>query len=233
MNEKGSDYLPAVELATGENPTHAVVWLHGLGADGNDFAPFVTEIDHQGLPPTRFVFPHAPTRPVTINGGYVMRAWYDILSLDFSARREDAESIRESASLVSALLRREEERGVPPSNIVLAGFSQGGAMALHVGLRHPQRLAGLLALSTYLPLGDTVGGEIHSTNRDVPIFQAHGLADDVIPCRIGKQSADWLAGHGLPVEWHEYPTGHNVTLAELRDVERWLQKVLRRPTGPA
>lgn len=228
----GSEFLPAIELTTGDRPTHAVVWLHGLGADGHDFAPFVAEIDRDGLPPIRFVFPHAPTRPVTVNGGYVMRAWYDILSLDFSARREDAHTIRESALQVAALLQREEDRGIPASNIVLAGFSQGGAMALHVGVRYPRRLAGLLALSTYLPLGDTVAEEAHPANRDVPIFQAHGQADNVIPCRIGQQSAAWLTAHGFTVAWHEYPTGHNVTLEEMRDIEDWLQKVFKQTADP-
>lgn len=225
------EFLPAVELTTGADPTHAVIWLHGLGADGNDFAPLVAELDRERLPPTRFVFPHAPARPVTVNGGYVMRAWYDIVSLDFSQRREREPTIRESAPQVAALIAREHERGIPAANIVLAGFSQGGAMALHVGLRYPEPLAGILALSTYLPLAETLAAEAHAANRDVPVFLAHGLADDVIPWRIGRHSAEQLSAQGYAVAWHEYQAGHTVTLEELRDIEAWLRSALSPPSS--
>jgi len=185
--------LPAVEIVSGPNPTHAVIWMHGLGADGHDFEPVVDELDLDLLPPTRFVFPHAPERAVTINGGYVMRAWYDILTADFSGRREDAAGVIESAAQIEALIERENARGIPDSRIVLAGFSQGGAIALHAGLRHPRRLAGILALSTYLPLSDTLAAEASPANRDVPIFMAHGNADPVIPQDFSRRSADLLS----------------------------------------
>jgi phospholipase/carboxylesterase len=161
--------LPALEIVTGPEPTHAVIWMHGLGADGHDFEPVVDEFDQDRLPPTRFVFPHAPQRPVTINGGYVMRAWYDIVSMDFSERREDPAGVLESAAQIEALIARENARGIPDSHIVLAGFSQGGAIALHTALRHPRRLAGILAMSTYLPLADTLAAQASPANRDVPI----------------------------------------------------------------
>jgi phospholipase/carboxylesterase len=218
--------LPAVEIQTGPRPAHAVIWLHGLGADGHDFEPVVGEFDRSRLPPTRFIFPHAPMRPVTSNAGYVMRAWYDLLSLDFSQRREDADGVRASAAQVEALIAREAARGIPESRLVLAGFSQGGAIALFAGLRHHRRLAGILALSTYLPLADTLAMEAAPANRDVPIFMAHGEHDEVIPCAFGIQSRDLLAVQGHAVAWHGYPAEHTVTMAELRDIEAWLSGVL-------
>lgn len=215
--------LPAVEIETGPAPAHAVIWLHGLGADGHDFEPVVDELDLDGLPPLRFVFPHAPMRPVTINGGYVMRAWYDIVSTDFAARREDPTGVRASAAQVEALIARENARGVPDHHLVLAGFSQGGAIALFSGLRHSGRLAGILALSTYLPLADSLAAEAAEANRDVPIFQAHGRGDDVIPHEVGRLSADHLIGMGYPLAWHSYFTDHGLCLDELRDIETWLR----------
>jgi len=218
--------LPAVELESGRQPTHAVIWLHGLGADGHDFEPIVNEFDVARLPPTRFVFPHAPMRPVTINGGYVMRAWYDLLSLDFSQRREDPAGVRESARQVEALIARENARGIADERIVVAGFSQGGAIALHTGLRHGRRLAGILALSTYLPLADSLEAEAAEANRAVPIFMAHGEHDGVIPYAFGAQSAAFLRDQGYPLAWHAYRAEHTLTLEELRDIEAWLATVL-------
>ena len=218
--------LPAVEISTGPAPTHSVIWMHGLGADGHDFEPVVDEFDLSRLPPTRFVFPHAPQRAVTINGGYVMRAWYDILSQDFASRREDAAGVLESAAQVEALIGRENARGVPDRSIVLAGFSQGGAIALHTGLRHPGRLAGLLALSTYLPLADCLAAEASTANHDVPIFMAHGSADPVVPHAFGRRSADALAAAGYPLTWRSYRMEHSLCLEEIHDIEDWLAGVL-------
>jgi len=218
--------LPALEIVTGPEPTHAVIWMHGLGADGHDFEPVVDEFDQDRLPPTRFVFPHAPQRPVTINGGYVMRAWYDIVSMDFSERREDPAGVLESAAQIEALIARENARGIPDSHIVLAGFSQGGAIALHTALRHPRRLAGILAMSTYLPLADTLAAQASPANRDVPIFMAHGRGDTVIPHDFGKRSGDFLVTSGYPLEWHSYPMEHSLCLEEIRDIEDWLARVL-------
>lgn len=218
--------LPALEIVTDPEPTHAVIWMHGLGADGHDFEPVVDEFDHDRLPSTRFVFPHAPQRPVTINGGYVMRAWYDIVSMDFSERREDPAGVLESAAQIEALIARENARGIPDGRIVLAGFSQGGAIALHAALRHPRRLAGILAMSTYLPLADTLTAEASPANRDVPIFMAHGRGDPVIPYDFGKRSGDFLAASGYPLEWHSYPMEHSLCIEEIRDIEGWLARVL-------
>ena len=226
MTPKPADptLLPTVELETGPQPVHAVIWLHGLGADGHDFEPIVDELDLAGLPPIRFVFPHAPMRPVTINGGYVMRAWYDIVSPDFSARREDPQGVIESAAQIEALIARENARGVADRDIVLAGFSQGGAIALYTGLRHPRRLGGLLALSTYMPLSERLAAEAHPANRELPIFQAHGRGDTVIPHDFGRKTGELLEAAGYPLEWHSYFTEHSVSMEELRDIERWLHE---------
>lgn len=218
--------LPAIEIETRAQPTHAVIWLHGLGADGHDFEPIVDQLDLDRLPAIRFVFPHAPIRSVTINGGYAMRAWYDIVSADFSQRREDPRGVRDSATQLGVLMARENSRGIADENIVLAGFSQGGAVALHTGLRHPRRLAGILALSTYLPLADSFVAEAHPANHDVPIFMAHGHGDTVIPHDFARRSADLLQAAGYPLEWHSYFADHTVTLEEIRDIETWLLRVL-------
>jgi len=218
--------LPSVERQTGESPKCAVIWLHGLGADGHDFEPIVDEFDFDQLPALRFVFPHAPMRAVTINGGFVMRAWYDIISPDFAPGREEAEDLAQSARQVEALIARENERGIPDARIVLAGFSQGGVLALHAGLRHPQRLAGILALSCYLPMTETLAGEASKANRDVPIFMAHGQNDPVIPFDFGKRSCKLLKAEKYAVEWHSYAAEHSVCYEELQDVEAWLHKVL-------
>jgi phospholipase/carboxylesterase len=218
--------LQSVEIETAPDPRHAVIWLHGLGADGHDFEPVVKAMDLEGLPPLRFVFPHAPTRPVTINGGYVMRAWYDIVSTDFSQRREDPQGVRDSAVQLGLMMARENARGVPDCQIILAGFSQGGAVALHAGLRHPQRLAGILALSTYLPLPDTLADEADEANRNIPIFMAHGESDPVIPFDFARESRDLLEAAGYTLEWHEYIADHSVVMEELRDIEVWLRGVI-------
>lgn len=219
--------LDAVEIETGPAPRASVIWMHGLGADGHDFEPIVPELS---LPkgPIRFIFPHAPHRPVTINGGMRMPAWYDILepTLDPASRREDAQGIRGSQAQVEALVARERERGVPDSRIVLAGFSQGGAIALHTGLRHPARLAGIMALSTYLPLQSTLAAEASPANRDVPVFMAHGLVDPVVVPVRATASRDLLLGAGYGVQWHEYPMPHAVCAEEIADIGAWLRRVL-------
>jgi phospholipase/carboxylesterase len=220
-----SELLPAVELQTHPAPSASVIWLHGLGADGYDFVPVVRELEALGAPPARYVFPHAPTMPVTINGGYVMRAWYDILGNDL-VQREDERGIRTSQSLVEALIARESERGLPSARIVLAGFSQGGAIALQTGLRQPAPLAGLLALSTYLPLAATVAQERSAANAATPVFMAHGTSDPVVPMARGAASRDALQAMGYSVEWHEYAMPHSVCEDEIRDIARFLERVL-------
>ena len=213
-----------IELETAPNPAASVIWLHGLGADGADFLPVVDELE---LPPTpiRFVFPHAPMQPVTINGGYVMRAWYDILNADFG-RREDERGVRASQRLLETLIAGEAARGVPAARIVLAGFSQGGAIAFQTGLRHPARLAGILALSTYVPIPDALAAEAQGANRDVPIFMAHGTLDPIIPLGRAQRSRELLGALGYRVEWHEYPMPHSVAPEELADIGAWLRRVL-------
>ncbi|HEY4956399.1 MAG TPA: alpha/beta hydrolase [Caldimonas sp.] len=218
--------LEAIELDSAPNAGASIIILHGLGADGNDFVPVAHELDLAAVGPVRFVFPHAPTRPVTINGGYVMRAWYDILGLDSHEQREDEAGLRESQTLVEELIAKEKARGVPARRIVLAGFSQGCAMTLMTGLRHDERLAGLVGLSGYLPLAAKAEAERHPANRDTPVFLAHGTGDPVIPIARARQSRDALVALGHPVEWHEYPMPHSVCAEEIADLNRWLLKVL-------
>lgn len=218
--------LDVVEVETADNPIRSVIWLHGLGADGHDFEPIVAAMDVARFPATRFVFPHAPMRPVTINAGYVMRAWYDIVSSDFSKRREDPQGVRESAALTQALIERENARGIAAEHIVLAGFSQGGAVVLHAGLRCPARLAGILALSTYVPLADTLTAERHAANAETPVFMAHGRDDPVIPYAFAKLSYGLLSQLGQPASWHAYFAEHTVCPEELKDIENWLVRVL-------
>jgi phospholipase/carboxylesterase len=217
--------LPAVELQTHPAPSASVIWLHGLGADGYDFVPVVRELDTLGAPAARYVFPHAPTRPVTINGGYVMRAWYDILGTDL-VRREDESGVRDSQRQVEALIAHEVSRGTPRSRIVLAGFSQGGAITLHTGLRQAEPLAGLLALSTYLPLAATFDTERTEAGQRVPIFMAHGRSDPVIPLARATASRDQLQAAGYAVEWHEYDMPHSVCEEEIRHIAGFLRRVL-------
>ena len=211
--------LDAIEITTGPKPRLAVLWLHGLGADGHDFEPIVPEL---GLGvPVRFVFPHAPVRPVTINGGMAMRAWYDILGFDRRAR-EDAAGIRASAAAVTELVDREIERGMSSDRIVLAGFSQGGAIALHTALREPRPLAGVLALSTYLPLAATLASERSAANARLPLFIAHGTDDGVLPLQLAETSRAALEALGYAVEWHAYPMAHSVCLEEVGAIGAWL-----------
>jgi phospholipase/carboxylesterase len=220
-----SELLETVEFESGRAPTAAVVWMHGLGADGHDFAPIVPEL---GLPASlsvRFVFPHAPMRAVTINNGWVMRAWYDVRE-DAGERREDEAGVRESARGITALIEREVTRGIPASRVALAGFSQGGAMALHTGLRHPVRLAGIMALSTFLPLAATLDAEASVANRDVPIFMAHGTGDELIPLARGRRAHDTITALGYRSEWHEYRMAHAVCPEEIRDISQWLARAL-------
>ena len=209
--------MDASEIETGPNPAAAVIWLHGLGADGHDFEPIVPEL--RLAKPVRFVFPHAPIRPVTINQGMRMRAWYDIFQ--FGGGPEDDAGVRESQKLVEGLIRKEQGR-----KIVLAGFSQGGAIVLQTALRHPERLAGVMALSTYLPLSATLENERHKANHDVPIFMAHGKFDDIIPIDKAKRSREILEKLGYPVTWKEYPMPHSVCAEEIADLSRFLTTIL-------
>jgi phospholipase/carboxylesterase len=217
--------LEAIEIETSASPGASIIWMHGLGADGHDFVDIVPQFSLPARPGVRFVFPHAPMRPVTINGGYVMRAWYDIRDAG-GVRREDPAGVRASQKAIEALIQREKERGVPAASIVIAGFSQGGAMALHTSLRHGERLAGVMALSCSLPLADTLTAEAAPANRDVPIFMAHGTQDPMIPMARAVRARETLVGLGYRVEWHEYPMPHSVCAEEVLDISTWLGVVL-------
>ena len=217
--------LPSIELETAPGAGASVIWLHGLGADGNDFVPIVPEL---GLPPSkpvRFIFPHAPVRPVTINNGFRMRAWYDIAAADLT-NRADLAGVRESQALIEALVAREKSRGVPAARIVLAGFSQGGAIALHTGVRHAERLGGIIALSTYLAAADKLASEASAANRGLPIFMAHGTADPVVRPEWGEASRRALEAAGYPVEWHLYGMPHSVCMEEVVAIGDWLRRAL-------
>lgn len=217
-----------VELETGANPAGSVIWLHGLGADGHDFEPIVPELRLPAELSLRFVFPHAPIRPVTINGGMSMRAWYDIYSLDAAGRSDEA-GIRASSAMLDALIDREISRGIETHKIVLAGFSQGGAIAIHSAMRETRKLAGLMALSTWLPLPKAFEAEVidnpDAGDTSLPIFMAHGSFDPVLPIHMGKASAELLTASGFSVEWHEYPMAHQVCMEEISDIRRWLLSV--------
>jgi len=217
----GSDLLDCVEKQTGPAPAWSILWLHGLGADGNDFVPLVPQLVRPDWPALRFVFPHAPVRAVTVNAGMRMRAWYDISGFDLS-RREDEAGVRQSIAQVEALIAREVERGMPASRIVLAGFSQGGAIALAAGLRREQPLAGLIALSTYLPLAANSIAESTVAARTTPVFMAHGSLDPVVPEMLGRNSRDALLALGMQVEWHCYPMAHQVCPPEVQALTAWL-----------
>jgi phospholipase/carboxylesterase len=214
----------AVEIETAAAPDAAVIWLHGLGADGHDFEPVVAELRLPARLRVRFVFPHAPVRPVTINMGMRMRAWYDILQL--GGGPEDAAGIRASQALLEALIERETRRGVAARRVVLAGFSQGGAIAMHTGLRHGERLAGILALSTYLPLAGTLVAERNPANADLPLFVAHGSQDPMIDMSCARQSRAALEALGFAVQWREYPMAHSVCGEEIADIAAWLLRIL-------
>jgi phospholipase/carboxylesterase len=220
-----AEVLPFIELDTAPNPTASVIWLHGLGADGNDFVPIVPELRLSQSLRVRFVFPHAPVRAVTINNGMRMRAWYDIAAADLNSRA-DLIGVRESQAQLEALIEHENARGMPSERIVLAGFSQGGAIALYTGLRHAERLAGIMALSTYLITPDKLATEASAANRGVPIFMAHGTADPVVRFQWGEASKRMLEAAGYPIEWHTYRMEHSVCLEEVQAIGAWLTKVL-------
>lgn len=217
--------LPAIELVTNHPPTASVIWLHGLGADGNDFVPVVKELNLPEEKPIRFIFPHAPMRPVSINGGQVMRAWYDLGMVAGQMTSKEAD-IRASQQAIHVLIEREISRGMPPEKIILAGFSQGGVIALHVGLRYSQRLGGVLALSTYLALASSLPTERSLANAGIPIYMAHGTADPVIPISMGIRSRDELQRLGYKVEWHEYSMQHSVCMEEMESISHWLQRLI-------
>lgn len=222
-----SNLLDTVEISTGDHPTASVIWMHGLGADANDFVPIVRELDLRACPAIRFVFPNAPQIPVTLNGGYVMRAWYDIAAAGTDiSKREDEQGLRQSQQQIQALIARENERGIATDKIVIAGFSQGCAMTLQTGLRHPEKLAGLMCLSGYVPLADKLASERHAANQATPIFMVHGTEDPVIPVQRAEQSRDLLSSLGYQVEWHSYWMQHSVAAQEIIDIGNWLRKVL-------
>lgn len=213
--------LECVEIETARNPRHAVIWLHGLGADGHDFEPIVPQLVQPGWPALRFVFPHAPVRPISLNGGLPMRGWYDIAGFDLS-QKQDEPGVRASMGEVEKLIAREVSRGVDESRIVLTGFSQGGAIALAAGLRHTQTLAAIVALSTYLPIADQTANERGEANAATPIFMAHGAFDPVVPQMLGERSRDRLRDWGYPVDWHSYPMAHQVCPQEIADLADFL-----------
>lgn len=216
----------AIEIETGPQPEFAVIWLHGLGADGSDFVPVVPELGLAPAPAVRFVFPHAPHRAVTCNGGYVMRAWYDIVSLAPDNRVVDEEGLRESRETVRALIAREAARGIPPRRVFVAGFSQGGAVAYLAALTHPERLAGVIALSTYMPTPALLAAEASAANRDLPVFAAHGSHDDVVSPELGRRARDQLREAGYPLVWHEYPMPHSVCIEEIEAIGDWLNAAI-------
>ncbi len=230
MNHRLQESADAVVLAPAAPATASVIWLHGLGADGRDFVPIVPELRLPPSPGVRFVFPHAPVRPVTINNGMRMRAWYDIKVLS-AGGPEDEAGIRESAALLAKYIQREREAGIAADRIIVAGFSQGGAIALHAALRHPERFAGVMALSTYLPLRATLAAEAASVNRDLPILMCHGRFDPVLPMQLGTTSRELLRAEGYTVEWKEYPMQHQICLEEVQDIAAWLQA--RLPAEPS
>ena len=220
------DLLESIIINPSSEPKAVVIWLHGLGADGNDFEPIVPELNLPDSFAIKYVFPHAPKIPVTVNGGYVMRAWYDIVATDLG-ERQDAEGIKRSAVQLNALIEAEIKAGTPAEKIILAGFSQGGAIILQTGLRYPARLGGIMVLSSYVPLAETISEEKHPANQDVPIFYAHGVQDDIIPINFAEQSRDLLEAQGYSVEWNSYPMSHAVIPDEIDAIGVWLQKILK------
>ncbi|MGQ5521865.1 alpha/beta hydrolase [Chitinimonas sp. PSY-7] len=218
-----STLLEMIEIETKPKPEWAVIWMHGLGADGNDFVPVVPELGLADAPGVRFVFPHAEMIPVTCNNGYVMRAWYDILELDSISRRVDEAGIRKSREAVRALIERENKRGIPNHRIFLAGFSQGGAMVYSTGLTHPDKLAGLIALSTYIPSAALLDAETHPANRDTPVFAAHGLQDPIVPFVLGEAAKNVVAQSSRTVDWHSYRMPHSVCTEEIEAIGAWLK----------
>ena len=217
------DLLLPIEIETSANPEFAVIWMHGLGADGSDFVPVVPELGLGDSPGVRFVFPHAPEIPVTCNGGYVMRAWYDIISLEPASRQVDEAGILQSRQMIRALIARENQRGIPNRRIFLAGFSQGGAIAYTTALTYPEPLAGVIALSTYIPSQRLLAEEATEANRETPIFAAHGTEDEVVALELGMQAREFLRQRGYKLEWHEYPMPHSICLEEIELIGGWLQ----------
>ena len=215
------DKLDAITIEPEHQATHCVIWCHGLGADGNDFVPLVSRLKLKNTSNIRFIFPHAPIRPVSINGNMHMRAWFDIYSLS-NLERQDEEGIRQSIQQLSQLIDQQIAMGIPARNIIFAGFSQGGTVALLTALSYPQQLAGVIALSTFMMLPDKFGAEATDCNKQTPIFIAHGDADPVLAIRLGKMTRDFLLGRNYPIEWHEYPMGHEVCLKEVADISEWL-----------
>ena len=217
---------PPIELETGPDPRYTIIWMHGLGADGSDFEPVVPALALPRSPAVRFLFPHAPYRAVTCNAGYVMRAWYDIVSLAPHSRQIDEAGLLESRTLVRQLIQREAERGVPGERVILAGFSQGGAVAYLTGLTHPTPLAGIIALSTYIPSPGLLVDGFVEANRQVPVFAAHGTHDDVVSPALGEHAVEVLRQLGIEPEWHRYPLPHSVSLEEIADIGRWLRTLV-------
>ena len=217
--------LDSIIIETQAQPDAAVIWLHGLGADGNDFVPIVDQLQLPSHYAIRFIFPHAPVRPITINQGYQMSAWYDISSLSI-VEQEDEAGIKESSAILKQLCEEQEADGIDSSRIIVAGFSQGGAIALHCGCRYPKPLAGIMALSTYLALPDTLSDEISDCAVETPVFMAHGLQDDVIAYEYGTQSMEQLDANNIEVQWHEYDMGHSVCLEEIHHIRQWLTQQL-------
>jgi phospholipase/carboxylesterase len=217
------DLLLPIEIETSANPEFAVIWMHGLGADGSDFVPVVPELGLYKHPGIRFIFPHAPEIPVTCNGGYVMRAWYDIISLEPASRQVDEAGILQSRQMIRALITRENQRGITSHRIFLAGFSQGGAIAYTAALTHPEALAGVIALSTYLPSQRLLAEEATEANRATPIFAAHGTEDEVVALELGIQAREYLERRGYLLEWHEYPMPHSICLEEIELIGGWLK----------
>ena len=219
------ELLPCVEIETGAPPVASVIWLHGLGADGHDFEPIVSELKLPASLPVRFVFPHAPVRPVTMNNGYPMRAWFDVVKIGVNQPR-DLAGMQVSQRAVEALIARENARGVPTARIVLAGFSQGGAVALFTGLQHGTKLAGIMALSTWLPSGEGMDLEVSAANGTTPIFYGHGTQDPIVPLQLGEQTRNWLTRQGCVISWHTYPMPHSVSMDEIIHLRAWLISIL-------
>lgn len=216
--------LDCIEHETAEHVEYSVIWLHGLGASGHDFEPIVPALELLNRPGIRFLFPHAPVRPITINGGAAMRAWYDITSADFESRQQDRAGIIESAQAVDALIDNEISRGIPASQVILAGFSQGGAIALYNGLVSEHRVGGILALSTYLPIASEVVPHIGEAQQKMPVFMAHGQHDEVIRLAVAEQSRATLQASGMAIEWHSYPIAHSVSAEEVVDIAQWFKR---------
>jgi phospholipase/carboxylesterase len=219
--------LESVIVETGPKPSFTIIWMHGLGADGHDFEPLVPELVDDGMPSLRFVFPHAPVRPVTLNNGYAMRAWYDIVGIDRRSA-EDFAGLQASADAIGALIKREAGEGVPAARTVIAGFSQGGAMALQVATRHPETLAGVIALSCYLPQAGELHAKRHTANDATPVFMAHGKQDPVVPFAMGDESRQLMQAAGYQVEWHAYPMPHGLCEPEVADIRAFLRKIVVR-----